>query len=248
MKLEYWVWLIEKMGWAAASDQASPHAPADPMDLMVVGHAFLLREVEVACIFLGKLSVQVNVVARTVTLLLPATKTDTAANGVKRTLGCTCSESLTKGCPYCAVRRVVANQLARLRYATLDDLPYAWAPLFGQSAQPDCFTLKTQVVKEMQRMASLLNLFHPKQPNLDVDGVTGHTLRRSGIKHLGRKGVPYAAIQWLARHSLHTTMLYLEQGMEECPQAQFTMLEAVSVGDRLTKLATKYSTFRSSHS
>ena len=30
--------------------------------------------------------------------------------------------------------------------------------------------------------------------------------------------------------------------MEECPQAQFTMLDAISVGEKLTSLATKYNT------
>lgn len=88
----------------------------------------------------------------------------------------------------------------------------------------------------------MINLSHPTCPNVDEEGVTGHTLRRSGIKALGRRGVPFSAIQWLARHSSNTTMLYLEQAMEECPQAQFTMLEAVSVGEKLTSLATRYDT------
>ena len=123
VKLEYWVWLAEKFGHRPAEDEASPHAPADSLDMIFIGHAFLLREVELASMFLDKWSVQMNSSASTVTFLLPATKADTMANGVKRTLGCTCSSISNRGCPVCAVKRVVHNQLARLRYSRLEDVP-----------------------------------------------------------------------------------------------------------------------------
>ena len=45
--------------------------------------------------------------------------------------------------------------------------------------------------------------------------VTGHFMRRSGVKHLARLGVDFAAIEWMARHSSQVTWACVGDAISE---------------------------------
>ena len=55
--------------------------------------------------------------------------------------------------------------------------------------------------------------------NVDAFEVPGHTLRRSGARHLARKGVPLDLIKYMARHSSDAIHGYVEEALEESPVA-----------------------------
>ena len=61
---------------------------------------------------------------------------DQQGSGVLRTLACVCKGREDLLCPYHSLRRVVRLQLQRFGFVTLDDVPLAYLPLFGQKEDP----------------------------------------------------------------------------------------------------------------
>ncbi|CAE7428508.1 unnamed protein product [Symbiodinium sp. CCMP2592] len=97
--------------------------------------------------------------------------------------------------------------------------PTAWAPLIGTVADPWMFAEKEAVIEAAQwDVRELLRLNPDLELKLDPDGVTGHFMRRSGVKRLARSGVPVEIIQFMSRHSSQAVFDYIEGAMEECPQ------------------------------
>lgn len=239
---EWWAWLINAYGLYPFQEGANEDAPKDAVDMMIIGHHFLLREVELSSIFLDHWCIRIDIHAQTVGLFLPVSKTDPGGQGVLRTLGCICKATRDVLCPYHAMNRVIGLQLRRTRFENLDDVPLAWLPLFGQKGDFNAPVSKVAFVRELQRLAYLILVGYPQRLSMVPDEVTGHSLRRSGIKALARKGVSFTAVQWLARHSSSVTMLYMEEAYEESPERQRTMLDARSIGEMLTELVGKQET------
>ena len=69
--------------------------------------------------------------------------------------------------------------------------------------------------------------------------VSGHTLRRSGIKDLGRKGVSRQTVQWFARHSSDAVDGYLEEAAEEAPLQDRKVLDELSFAELLDEVRKK---------
>ena len=81
----------------------------------------------------------------------------------------------------------------------------------------------------------------PTFPDLELDRerVTGHTFRRSGAKHLARKGLAFSEIQWMARHSSSITWSYVEEAWEEAPRQSLRLYDASHVSELLTGFASR---------
>ena len=214
IRYEWWTWLVEEYGSNPGANDAADDAPKDVMELVAIAQQFLLREVEACCLFLDSWCLKIDVEAKTAGLFLPVSKTDPQGAGVLRTLSCVCRLREDPMCPYHALVRVVTLQLRRFGFATVEDVPIAWLPLFGQKENAALPVSKTSVVKEIQRLATLIQLGHPDRLKFCPSDVTGHTFRRSGVKALGRLGVPYTSVQWLARHSSNVTAIYLEEAYQ----------------------------------
>ena len=80
---------------------SKPRYPAGITNLIVCASFFSLREIEVSLLLVR--CVTIGTARRTVTLLLPATKTDPAAHSVTRQWGCVCSGTEETACPYHAI-------------------------------------------------------------------------------------------------------------------------------------------------
>ncbi|CAE7224565.1 unnamed protein product, partial [Symbiodinium natans] len=82
-------------------------------------------------------------------------------------------------------------------------------------------------------MAQVIKQRVPEACNLRVEAVTGHFMRRSGIKLLARQGVPLDLIQWWSRHSSSAVLAYVEEAMEECPQGPAKLQNFVCLQDQV---------------
>ena len=215
IKFEWWTWLIETHGRQPLFNDAAGDGPKDVMEMVAVSQHFLLREVEASSLFLDRWCLRLDEAAQTAGLFLPVSKVDQQGSGVLRTLACVCKGREDLLCPYHSLRRVVRLQLQRFGFVTLDDVPLAYLPLFGQKEDPSLPVTKVAVVKELQRLAAIILGGYPSRLKFNPSDVTGHTWRRSGIKALGRRGLPFSAVQWLARHSSNVTAIYLEEAYEE---------------------------------
>ena len=79
----------------------SAHGPCWPQRFAVVSSWWMLREIEASNLTLSC----VNFVSDSeVTILLPASKTDTIGHGTSRSLCCTCSSTLATLCPFHVVK------------------------------------------------------------------------------------------------------------------------------------------------
>ena len=81
-----------------------PSGPIFPVAAITIGVFCLLREIELSAIVMS--SVCFNDLNKTVTIDLPASKTDVKGRGAKRTWGCLCKGEAPEPCPYCAARAV----------------------------------------------------------------------------------------------------------------------------------------------
>lgn len=68
---------------------------------VIVGCWFMMREVEICCLFFSH--VVLNQVTKEVTVTLPTSKTDIEGRYVERVWGCLCRAGFKSRCPYCLV-------------------------------------------------------------------------------------------------------------------------------------------------
>ena len=81
--------------------------------------------------------------------------------------------------------------------------------------------------------------------DLNIERVSGHSLRRSGCKYLAKKGVPLELIQYMARHSSQAVHGYVEDALEECPNAANRLAEHLELRDQLAALTSKTNSLES---
>ena len=188
VKFEWWAWLIGTYGRDPAPNEAGDGGPLDVMDMICIGQHFLLREVELSALFLDAWTIRMDAATQSVGLFLPVSKTDQQGTGVLRTLSCTCSTVADATCPFHAMARTVANQLRRFGFASLDEVPAAWLPLFGQRCNPALVVQKAMAVSEWIRMAHIIASCHPTTLDLDPAEVSGHTCAAAGPRRWAERG------------------------------------------------------------
>ena len=168
----------------------------------VICYFFVLREIELGTMLYE--SVTVSVGKKTVTILLPATKTDPQALSCERSWGCVCPEGLedASACPFHAA----LEQKKALRELFGDEVDlegFPFSPTVGGKA-----VSKEQMVAAIQRVA--------KEAGLELrtaDGklnFTGHLFRIGGCRHLARCGVQVPPIMCMARWDSMAVIGYLK--------------------------------------
>ena len=154
-------------------------------EAITVGCAFLLREIEVAAIRSEHLVAISGPGCGSVSLLVEASKTDGAAEGVTRTLACTCP---AMDCP---VKAAMSLKQGRQPYQ------YVVRTRTGQAVS------KETMVDAIKGYAELLG-----QEN--VSRVTGHSMRVTGAQRLLRAGLPLGQVQLFGRwHTAGEALRYL---------------------------------------
>ena len=94
------------------TEPISANGPLGPVDFVVFGTFFMMREIEIACSKVAHVDLDHD--ALEVTMRLPVSKNDPTAVGTQRTWGCLCTHK-SKVCPYHAVGRQLdrVNKVAR---------------------------------------------------------------------------------------------------------------------------------------
>ncbi len=202
-----------------------------------------LREVELACLTFSSKVVNLDRESKSVSLFLPVSKSDPSGRGVRRSFGCRCSRPEVGNdgpgvCCYCCFEAMVSLQESRLGLAQSDPAAERY-PLVGTVGNSQKFVTKNSMVEALQHFAEFAKFHVPEAHGLDVSKVSGHSLRRAGIKYYARKGLKFQTIQWLARHSSDATKGYIEEAMEECPDAARKLDEADSFADQVIALRSK---------
>lgn len=231
-KPDWWQTLHDTWGLVPQAELVHSQGPFGGIPVFALGISFLLRETELAHLALSKGSVKVDRKERTITLCLSVSKTDVAGKGVRRTLKCSCSlSSLRRNvmCPFHNGAYLLECQLARLGLHSQETELADELPFIGTVEDPRKFVSKDAMIKEAQRLVQLMTPLVPASAELDVKSVTGHFMRRSGVKDLARKGCSFQAIQWMARHSSSVTWSYIEDAMEECPSESCRLSEHLTI-------------------
>lgn len=232
--LEWLAFLREK----GPRDAGSPTWPADRYEVWVFATRFILREQELACIYMKE--VDLNPRLLQVTLNLPATKNDPSGRGARRTLGCICKSSPEEKstCPYCTALHLVQRQGHRLM-TTASSTEVVDAPLIGQQRDPMLVVEKAAMIEAFKHDARRLSLALPEANALATNEVSGHTFRRSGVKDLARKNTPLPLIQFFARHSSSAVLAYVEEAYEESPDGNLQVLNHLEMRDQIAALSAK---------
>ena len=226
-------------GWDPQSDEAEEGAPRTGVYTWIIGTAFVLREVELSTLTVDSSCIVLDDRKRTCMFKLPVSKTDPAGRGASHALGCSCSDGARNIlCPFHAVRDVLTSILAELDLDHISQLENEGVPLIGRR---DClrqFVEKRHFVLEAQRHVRMA-CAELESVDIDSSNITGHFMRRSGIKELARKGSTFATIQWFARHSSNVTWGYIEESWGECPEHSLKLRDEMALTDALATTLAK---------
>ena len=237
VKPAWWNGFMEEHGVMVEDNEASQETPNAGLLTWVVGTPFVLREVELRGLTLDARCVQLETKDKVVTLSLPVSKSDPGGRGAKRSLGCTCKGRNDFFCPFHVVERIVQEQSCRLhvndRGGLTDKLP-----LIGQRGDPRYFVDKRTMVTEAQRHVELMqDVGFAKE--CDRTRITGHFMRRSGIKEMARNGCTFSSIQWFARHSSQVTWAYIEEAWSETPAHALKLKDEIELAESVAFLLRK---------
>ena len=170
--------------------------PCNPMHMTILACVFMLREVEVATALVSSWTLSES--DQEITWLLPGSKSDHMALGVRRSWPCLCGLD-TMPCPF----HLAKDHLQWLCASEFSSEPDA--PLFptirGKMAS------KAHVVGTFDKLAEATG-----EPLLNEDGCRrfgGHTPRVTGARHYATHGVEISKIRLIARHSGETIMRYV---------------------------------------
>ena len=188
----------------AVTHDLVPNELAFPMLTYCLALAFMLRRCELEQLRWGDLTWNDT----QVTLLLRKSKTDQAAKGVRRTLGCTC-RSAPATCPVELVKELAA--------ATDKAFPGAR----GDHSWVACSTEGNQVVKEKLVAA---------WSRAAGQTLRGHSPRRSGTMFYVRGGLSIAEVTYLGRWHSNLVFQYGEEAWEGRPMNKGCPQMAASPG------------------
>ena len=167
-----------------------------PQQAMIMGAFFMTREIELTAANLS--DIYWDLPGRRFIWLLPASKTDTSAKGVRRSWGCVCAGKPISPCPYCASLVVKAFHEQR---GSSPGTPL-FCTISGERVS------KEHAVKTMQHFAMLLGLevFHE-----GICLIGGHTLRITGAQHMASIGVEVYIIQLVGRWGGQVVLRYVQE-------------------------------------
>ena len=192
---------------ALTSDDSpwSASGPVGPRNLLIVGSWWLLREMEAS----GARAAHAQIVPGTplvATLLLPASKTDTAAMGAARAHPCICGSGRPRAdCPVHALWDQLLGLRRRFPEHHRQDQPLDSLPLFPTAAGK--VVSKAAVVQTILEAA---NRTGQEKTNADRTlRLSGHTLRATGAQHLARRGLDLISIQLLGRWGSSALLSYV---------------------------------------
>ena len=164
---------------------------------------WMLRAAEAAKTKVGH--VKIDDERRSVSLLIPSSKTDQRGKGVKRTLVCRCQpENCTRWCAWYVAKLCLAGRGEEQADQHL------FKPAKG-NRNPG----KAQMVKAW---AKYVNPY-----------ISGHSARRSGAMHYTREGMDVADIMFLGRWKSSAVFRYVEEAMEEMPANRKLLEEKAKV-------------------
>ena len=202
---------------------------------------FLLREVELSTLSLSSEEVKLDEGMGVVTLKLSVSKSDPQAKGCSRSLACCCAKHGSHLCPFHVTRKLVAIQCHRTQRSQTHEL--AWqTPLIGRVDDPYSFVAKDAVVAALREDMSVLQVLGYLPEDFNIEGISGHSFRRSGAQQLALEGVPLDLIQHLARHSSQAILAYVDDALEKCPAAAGKLLEHFSLQEQIASLVTRVKT------
>lgn len=238
------MWLARMRG-DGLGEAHQPFWPERRKAVWILATRFLLREVELGCLSYSSDEVSFDTSERTVTLHLPTSKVDPQARGCRRTLACSCgkaSKTLIHTCAYCAAWELVSFREKILGIGRCDERAKG-LPLVGQASHPERFVTKDAMISAFRSDITNLQAAGLVDSKLDVNTVTGHTFRRSGIKFLAREGILLDLIQHLSRHSSSAVMAYVEEALEEVPSAAMKLQQHMNLQDQISQLALRTTSF-----
>lgn len=116
-------------------------------------------------------------------------------------------------CPYCIACVLVNHQEVMLgvEHGSEDAANY---PLVGQEGDPAKVVSKEAMLAALREDAGYLKDKGWLKESDDLSLVSGHSLRRSGVKHWVKAGVPEELIMFLTRHSSSAVKSYIEDARE----------------------------------
>ena len=231
LKLDWWTKIIVNHGKEPKEATAQKGEPMGGVRAWLLAIQFLLRETELASLTLDEECIRLDHQQKTVSLHLTVQKTDPAARGTWRALACICGKEYPYVCPFHTATELVSIQLKRLNMKSQSEAENKNVPLIGRSEDPMLFVEKEKMISHAQRFAELMKDKIEEAKEISVERVTGHFARRTGVKHLARKGVSYTAIQWMARHSSQVTMQYIENAWEEMPRAEMKLQDTMTMNE-----------------
>ena len=235
VKVTVWSSLLDSSSSNCFERLSSCKAPNCGVLGWIFGSGFLLREVELSCITLDSRCISLDTSKRLITLYLPVSKNDPMGRGAKRTLGCCCPRDRRAWeCVFHAALDLVRNQLEALGVRKIEEMEPNKYPLVGRLGDPTRFVDKTDLISEVHRHLEVAAGLCVEAEDIVIEDVTGHFMRRSGIKALARRGVSFASIQWLARHSSQVTWEYVEEAWGENPHASLRMHDDLALNEVLT--------------
>ena len=193
------IFLVFTLFGSALNSPVVPGGPIGAVNLIILGAFFLLREIESSLALAKNVTLDVN--AKKVTWVLPASKTDVLGLGKSRTWGCICDQKTKTPCPFCTAK----NQLALLwqQFGSNGQIP-ADLPMFPDTKGN--IVSKESVVATLEEVANRLEI-----PTTSADGhklLGGHTMRVSGAQHLARIGIELSVIALLARWQSEIVLRY----------------------------------------
>lgn len=130
-----------RLGWLGylrthgPRDEGHRSWPVDRYETWVFAVRYVLREQELACVFIKDM--EVNERNRHLTLCLPVSKADPTGRGARRTLSCICSSSPEEAatCPSCVGKTLKTRQEQRLHLQPGSN-ESGDVPLIGQRGNP----------------------------------------------------------------------------------------------------------------
>ena len=203
----------------------SAHLPMGFVTLVLIGSLFLMREIEVANCRIGH--VTFDYLTRSVSILLPVSKTDIYALGKTRTWACICEGPFKIGafpllpCAFCLLKNHLEWLHSTLKgdwgkkSRNLDD--WDERPLFptwGNKGIP----VKDMVAKCIEFLGVTVGLCTVDSEGKKVFG--GHTMRVSGARFLASIGIEITLIMLFARWISQVVLRYVE----ETPLVTFSQL------------------------
>ena len=186
-----------------SQDPWVPGGPMWPQHMCVVGCWWLCREIEISNVAIQDV---METAPNEISILLPASKTDIGAQGVRRSHKCAC-EAAPDGtkllprslCPCCCLR-------AQLQFAQANAEDGDFSPLFPTEELE--YPAKQAVIATIVQAAKKLHL--PTTGHTGAPLWGGHSFRRGGAQYLAAAGVEIWRIQALARHSSGAILGYIE--------------------------------------